>query len=769
VVKHHTLFRDTTGRWRPLAGPAVPVLLLVIAGSAPLVGLQRFYFRGDTQIAYYPWWYHLGERVREGHIPLIEPLAWEAGNYVAEGQWGLFSPLTMLIGVLATVAPNLVIYVTLLKVGLIVIGGLGTYLVARDYGAREPFALVAGLVVGLSAQSVYFDWPSWANGQIGVALLPWAWWSIRRTMAGRNPAPAVVLCYLVVSVGYAFSALYLAVVLLGCLVEAVLSRSRRQVLSVVALGAISGLVTVAVFLPGVLTSPVTRKDSRAIVWEGTWTLRPLDLLISMVPTPRRHYLLWLLPVLAWLDLTRLRRSARDLAGPFVATLLLTLWVLGPAAVGPVRWPARVQPALMVPLVVLLAVVASRCLPARVSPLRLGLSLAWVCAAAVVIVARQPRTLTQAALGATLVVLALAVTAWSLRHRGARTTTGVVLVSTLVVLFSQLAVSPVPGSADRHMPSTLAEYDGRIPSAWGDVMVLGDAVRRIHKQPRVADDLLVGASWYLDPKDVQHGYTTISFRKFQEKFCRAFNGPTCTRTLPALLSREPTTGRQWVDLLSISTLVLFRPSFRTTDLMSPPAGWSVTSVTRYTVVWRRDERLPSAGGVVATSAGSSVTQERVTDREVRLRVDAVGPQGGTVTLSRLAWPGYSVSGGTLMAPIEGFLLRVGLPAGSTGSTVTVRWDPPGWTLERWALSTAVLGGAAWASSRCSARDADGRRRPHPREAGGRPISRGWRRRRPRGRTGPGRQAPRRDRPASPGRRARAARRRRCRPWRCRRAW
>src|SRR5688572_8249753 len=102
-----------------MAGPALLVLLLTIAGSAPLFGLQRFYFRGDTQIAYYGWWYHLGESVRAGHIPLMEPLAWEAGNYVAEGQWGLFSPLTMLIGVLATVAPNLVIFVTVLKVGLI--------------------------------------------------------------------------------------------------------------------------------------------------------------------------------------------------------------------------------------------------------------------------------------------------------------------------------------------------------------------------------------------------------------------------------------------------------------------------------------------------------------------------------------------------------------------------------------------------------------------------------------------------------------------------
>ena len=131
----------------------------------------------------------------------------------------------------------------------------------------------------------------------------------------------------------------------------------------------------------------------------------------------------------------------------------------------------------------------------------------------------------------------------------------------------------------------------------------------------------------------------------------FNGATCPRALGAVLSEEPTTGRRWADLLSVSTLVLFRPSFPETDLMQPPEGWSLSAVTDYTVVWTRDERLPTAGGVVATSAQSAVTEELVTDRVVRLRVTSVGPDGGSVTLSRLAWPGYSVEGSSV-APLEG---------------------------------------------------------------------------------------------------------------------
>jgi hypothetical protein len=99
--------------------------------------------------------------------------------------------------------------------------------------------------------------------------------------------------------------------------------------------------------------------------------------------------------------------------------------------------------------------------------------------------------------------------------------------------------------------------------------------------------------------------------------------------------------------------------------------------------------------VATTPGTTVTEELSTDREVRLRVTAVGFGGGTVTLSRLAWPGYSAEGAELAAPLRKTLVRVSVPAGSAGSTVTVRWDPPGWTLELAALATALVAGTAWA--------------------------------------------------------------------------
>lgn len=693
---------------RPPVGPLGLGLLLTVVGAIPLFWNGRYYFRGDTQIAYLGWWYHLGERVREGQLPLMEPLAWEAGNYVAEGQWGLFSPLTILIGLLTTVVPNVVVFVTVLKIGLLVLGGIGTYLVALSYRAREPFAIVAGLLVGLSGQSVFMEWPSWVNGQLGAALLPWAWWFIRRAMAGRSPAGALVLCYLITTVGYVYCAMYVVVILLACLVDAALSRSGRQVMTVLGLCVFSGLVAVAVYLPGVLTAPVTMRDSRAIVGRGPFTVDLQGLFSSMLPTVRRNYLFWLLPAVLWLDLGRLRRSSRDLAGALVAMVLLLLWVLGPSAIGPLRWPLRVVPGLMVPLVVLLAVVGSRCLPTRVSPSRVLLSLAWVVAAAYLVVARAPDQGKETASGVALLVVALGMTAWSLGRRSARATVGVVMIWTAMMFLVQFAPHPSPAAADRHMPTAPAAYGGRIQSARGDVMVLGDPGAKVPRNPAIADELLIGSAWYLGSKDVQNGYSTIRFREFRDKFCRTVNGDTCAGALRAVTSIEPTSGRSWADLLSVSTVVLYRPSFPEMDLTTPPPGWRVSETGDYTVVWTRIQAVATAGGVVATSDGVAVVEESSTDRAVRLRVTEAGADGGTVTFSRLAWPGYSVDGAELVKPLGGILVRVAVPPSPVGSTILLRWDPPGWTAELWSWFTALLAGLSWVV--WSSRNAATRRAP-----------------------------------------------------------
>ena len=57
---------------------------------------------GFRQVAYFGALYHLGELLRAGQWPLLDPSAWNGGNFAVEGQWGLLSPLSLVISVAAS-------------------------------------------------------------------------------------------------------------------------------------------------------------------------------------------------------------------------------------------------------------------------------------------------------------------------------------------------------------------------------------------------------------------------------------------------------------------------------------------------------------------------------------------------------------------------------------------------------------------------------------------------------------------------------------------
>jgi hypothetical protein len=653
---------------------------------------KRYFFHGDTQVAYSGWWYQLGDQVLRGHIPLLDPSAWESGNYIAEGQWGLFSPLTILTGVALRLGPNVVAVVTALKLVLIAVGAVGMYLLLRSYRVVPGAAYVGGVLVGLSGQSVMFDWPSWLTGQMATALLPWAWWLTRRAMRGRNPLPALIACYLVVSIGYVYAALYLAVVVLACLVDAGSMRNRAALLRTLGVGGFSALVVVTVFLPGIRTAPVTVRSNWDIVRTGLYPVGVSDIFTSMLPTRNSLYLLWCLPLVFWIEPARARAVIRELRGAIVATVIMFAWVLGPNKVGPLRWPARVQPALMVVLLVLLLVLVSRSIriPGRRHVMA---SFAWLLSATWVTISLDWQSRDKTLFGAAIVAAAILLVAWSLRRSSVAAALAMG-ACTLAIFVSQHTVTPDVGALDRHSPAQAAGYRTQIPAARGDVLVIGNYDVQSVKRPRLAKELLVGSTWYRNPATVQNGYSTIRFRTFNERFCRQYNGFTCPGMLRAVLADEPTTGRPWVDLLSISTLVMYRPDFNPARLARPPAGWTVAGTSRWTVTWVRDTPVPTAGGIVSTSPSVRVAELSDSDQSVRFRVDRVPAGGGTVVFSRLAWPGYEVSGASLITPTAKMLVTVHLDASSTGRTVTLAWNPPGWRFEQATWWLAILGGLGW---------------------------------------------------------------------------
>ena len=126
----------TVGAWALAA-----LATVLVACGLLLLRDGRYFFYGDTQSAYYGWWYHLGEEVRAGRWPVLDPHAWRAGNIVAEGQWGLFSPLSIGVGLLATLTGNVLALATTVKIALVCAGSLGMFLLARSYAVPPPLVI----------------------------------------------------------------------------------------------------------------------------------------------------------------------------------------------------------------------------------------------------------------------------------------------------------------------------------------------------------------------------------------------------------------------------------------------------------------------------------------------------------------------------------------------------------------------------------------------------------------------------------------------------
>jgi hypothetical protein len=685
------------------SGAAVVTVLLALGWL--LLKDHRYFWYGDTPAAYYGWWYHLGELVRHGQWTTLDPHAWRAGNLAAEGQWGLWSPLTVGIGLLASVAGDMLLLTTVVKLALAVLAVLGVYLLVRSYDAAPSAAYVAAVLAPMGGMTQYLDLPSWAAAEMIWALFPWVWWGLRRTMLrGANPLPALVAGYLLVSVGYVFGTIMLVVAILACLVDCAVARDRVAALRVSAAGALLGLVAVTVYLPGVLTMSSTVRAAAYGTDPQKFTTDPMSLLTAIlptgaVPTPGAPllpytYLVWMLPALLWLDWRRVWRGWRPVAGLVAFTAMTTALVAGPDELGPLRYPLRLQPFLVLGSAVLVAVAWSGYRLARPSPLRLVLSLGWVALAVV----RTSRTLPwqwHAQLWSALLVGGALLVLWSLLRIG-RTgwSAPVVGVVTLTAVALQHSFFPTPASPQRNAPGDLAAYQGLYPGAVGDVLQVGASDGYAREDPAVARRLPVGSAWYLTGLSAQNTYTAISHEAYKERYCLFFQGNTCRALLRTLFSVEPTTGEQRVDLLGVSSLLLVREKFPAAVLDHPPTGWQVAESTPYSVLWTRRHPVPGAGHVVWTSAGTSVSSVRAEATGTTFRVDEVPAVGGTVVLSLLDWPGYSTSLGTLADPVDGYLVTVRVPASAQGRTVHVSFRPPGWTAEIAAWVLALVVGGVW---------------------------------------------------------------------------
>ena len=699
---------------REIAWLFATVAAALLGASIPLLTNSRFYYYDDTQAGAFGIWFEIGNKLSAGEWPLFSDTAWGAGNYAAEGQWGIWNPLILFIGILASHSSNIVVFSTILKLTFLCVLAASTFLLARNYRAAPEWAAIAGVSVTLTGFTVYIDAASWVTGLMVFSLLPLTWYGLRRTaFEYKNPVIALVPAYALITIGYVHGTLLLVTVYVGLLIQARLQLNRRAARRLFLTGLLSGLFALAVYLPGVLTAPVTVR-SAGIVNSGFLTPDLTGLVTSWVPgslpqitgwwgqfaTVPLLYVAWFLPVFPIVDFGKVKAAGSELSAIGVVGLLALALTLAPSDMGPLRFPIRVMPYVSLAVLLALSITVSRFRVPVLSRGRIvvitglvlsGLYLGW----------SQHPSFRIAAIFGLVVSVGIGALLFFLysprlipRYRGpSPVASGVVLVSLLVATGQHVGFksSPLP---DYHMPDSPASYSRQLPAAKGGTFIVGDPTKL---GPGIWTETLAANAWYLNRAEVQNLYSPIMFASYADDLCISSHGWTCAAAAEKLFETDSATGKVLADLLSIDTVQILRdpdhvafPAFNG----SAPRGWHEASRSDNAVVWVRDKPLLNTGQVVWSSSGTVLSLVSENSQDVVIHVDNMGDAPGKVVLSRLAWPGYVVDGASLSDPLRGYLLKIEIPAGSTGKFLTLHFQPPGWQIVVGSIMTGLLASVAW---------------------------------------------------------------------------
>ncbi|MBX7445443.1 MULTISPECIES: hypothetical protein [unclassified Arthrobacter] len=714
---------------RPVFWVLLTALSVLLLSLVPLIWTPRFYFWDDTENGAYGVWYHLGESLMGGVVPIINPQVWSSGNYAAEGQWGTWNPLIMAIGVIVYLAPDAVLVSTALKIAFLVIGGIGCYLLSRSFRVPPALALVAGVASPLNGFTVFFDSPSWVTGQLAWALLPYFWVLLKLAAEGRrSPLWVFLVGYLIVTIGYVAGTVAVGFVLLSVGIDALVKRRWAEVWRCAASGLTLVMVSVIVYLPGVLTAAVTTRSTTAIANDDYMGVDLSGLMSSTIataypmmpswwwggfsaPAPAL-YIAWFLPLVAFLSWRRIRAYAPQIRDILFFAALSLAFVLLPSTVGPLRYPARFMPYLALVCVLLCVVLISHTLAKRPSKLSLlggtgaitfGMYVGW---------AQYPDRYMTILVTGLLAIAGICVLWW--RMRGGKLPLGgwsvmsFIAVICLGVTFGTTLLqhrttrgSPLSDSA---VPSDTAIPRGVLATVQGEVLVVGDPLDYPQDESTWSRTLMAN-TWYLSPASVLNRYQLIGHTQYNQALCLRYLGGTCAELLDRLFERRPVTGMVLADELGIDNIQILKRSFAgnqrptaannytgrqdAVPIRQVPEGWHQASDDGDIALWSRDAPVRATGGIVWTSPGTSLTEVARSDSGVTLHVNHVPDGGGRAAFARLPWPGYEARGASISSPVDGFLLAIDVPEGSDGKTLSIAFTPPGWAVgvALWSLGVA----------------------------------------------------------------------------------
>lgn len=705
-----------------MAWPAlVCVLTAALAVVVPVVGGNLFYLRGDSGGQFLPTYYHLGMMVRGGNWPpAMDPSTWTGGDYASEGLFGIYNPINAVNWVAVSLLPNLAVAALLVKAEFLVLLALGTYLVAREYGAARWAASVVAVSVPFAGYTLYWDTSSWLSGLIAFAYVPWVWWSLRRAANRRlSPLIAFVIGALAILQGNPYGVLGVCVVGLALLVEIAVQRNWRALGRLLVIGGCIAIVIPLVFLPLIDGLALTHRD-QVSAFSNDGFMRPslgdlfnlgsptylpdVRTFINPMATPAAYFAWYIVPLIPWLRWREIRTRLTATTGIAVFFACYVALTLSPSRMWLFRWPLRLIEYTYLGLAIAFAVWLSQGLqrdhPVRRAAASVGLLVffGWIT------LSENPQRWVSTTVALLLVLGLSALVIVVATGFGAKkaTSLGTALVlqaGTVLVLLLQLHVYSINASAGEWaFPTSASSLQQRFGDRYTGttVQVAGLEGERRNGGRQLTNlwhDFLLGSMYPVAGVSAVNMYSGMGYDAFTKRLCLTYNGIAHPCTYTHLWKPLKPGGPPLANLLKVQTVVVQN---RLVPNPKIPPGWRVVDTDAQATVLRRESGVPWPQGRLShVSGGVRAGGDRATKTDETVRVSTAPGATGTLTFARLAWPGYSaeLDGKQLdIVPNAVGLMTVDVPAGVTG-TLHIHYRPPGQVIGLLLLAVGLLVTAA----------------------------------------------------------------------------
>lgn len=695
-----------------------------LTAAVPLIGNPYFYFADDFQMFFLPVFQEIAQQLKAGQFPLMTDRTWFGGAILAEYQFAVFNPVSLILYVLIDSLDRLDHAAATYALFHISVLAAGIFTLCRGLHIGRPEAALAALAGSTSMWVIYWGAQTWICALVGIAWLPWALSFLLRARRDPRhiPSAALVTALALVS-GWPYTIVALAVIVgAATAADLLLHRHFWSYVRVAVSLAFAFALAAPALLPlwyylgestrlEVGLPNVFQADLGTLVAAGLPTFPDTWRVFSgrdrFVLSPPMHYASWFIPLVLvnanWAGL----RGKHLLSG--VTLVLIAVGLGGLSMVGAgwhFRMPFRLLPYYHIALAVLSA---------------------WLITHARTDV-RQPEIWKRRRTVVTLIVLF----GMLLTKAPAVTTTEVILmvwIGALVLLSRWLQtcrpqlwlLAPALGHITLFAFLTAAFPHNDLVPHWRPPVVRNavpdgeqSSLRQLSLFQRLGPDAPrgpdasfgfrrgVGSSFWAEimpgntslyhPVEAIHGYSAVQPRGLYQAFCFDYIGSSCADAAQRVLAVDRANGLSTLDLVRADRVVAQRGLHAERFASQAGAAWVRAAGGEHSEVFLRREPLPVRPG--STSVIPPGMHLQLLDRQPHRESYWVDPghQGGRIVWARAWYPGYRafLNGQSVeLEPVKDLLPSVTLLPREGGELV-LEYFPEGLGLGLVIAGSALIG-------------------------------------------------------------------------------